>query len=102
MVGFPKSSHIWICQIFSRFFNFGKITSYAYKRVSLSTHQSNQDQLRTGQIPQWVLDHCISPPHDEGDVCGQFYTYSAQLLAPNGFPTPELAYVHLTESQIGH
>ena len=44
----------------------------------------------------------ISPAHDEGDACGQFYTYLAQLLPFDSLPTPELTCVHLTRPLIGH
>ena len=38
----------------------------------------------------------ISSLYDEGDTCGQLYTYSAQLLPPDNLLTSALACVHLT------
>ena len=30
-----------------------------------------------GKVAQWAPDHSVSPPHGEGDACGELYTYLA-------------------------
>ena len=60
------------------------------------------EQISPEKVAQWAPDYTISLLHNKGGACGQFCTYSAQLLLLDSLPTPELACVHFTEPQIGH
>ena len=54
--------------------------------IHSGTHQSNQGQLRIGQVAKWTSDHSKNQPHDKGYVWEQFYTIVvAQLPPPAAF-----------------
>ena len=66
-------------------------------------HQSNQGQLQTGQVAPWVTDHSTSlHMRKENEKFVKSFTHNQLNYHPHQLPSPVLACMNLTVSQIGY